>query len=375
MKIVIQIGKFILNLIYDIIKIFPINNKKITFISRQSNKPSIDILLIEKEIEKENYKVVILCKKLEDGILAKISYIFHMFRQMYHLATSKVVVLDSYCIPVGILKHKKKTNIIQMWHALGAFKKFGKSIIDKKDARGEMGINSKDIAELMGMHKNYDYLFASSNYSVKGFSEAFGYSKEKFKVYPMARLDLIIDKENEKNIKNKIYEKYPSLKKKKNILYCPTFRKEGHDLEKIEELISSIDYKKYNLIVKLHPLSKYNIKDSKAIIDKTFNTYEIGFISDLIITDYSAVVFELSCLNKPIYFYAYDKSSYIDNRDFYLNYDKDMPGPICETVEDLFTKINNKYDYEKLKKFKEKYIADCKESYSKDIANFIISLK
>ena len=33
----------------------------------------------------------------------KFKYFLHMFVQMYHIATSKVVILDSYCIVVSIL--------------------------------------------------------------------------------------------------------------------------------------------------------------------------------------------------------------------------------------------------------------------------------
>jgi len=155
-------------------------------------------------------------------------------------------------------------------------------------------------------------------------------------------------------------------------LYCPTFRKTNNDIDKINELIDSIDYQKYNLVIKLHPLTNCEISDKRVVVDREFNTYEIGFVSDIIITDYSAVVFELSCLNKPIYFYAYDKIEYIDNRDFYLNYDTDMPGPISYSIKELLKDISSKkYDYRKLSFFREKYIANCKVSYTGDICAFI----
>lgn len=379
MKCLLFLGKFVLQIIYTIIKLFPIKKNKVTFISRQSNVPSVDIKLITSELIKHNIKPIILCKTLDKGIKNKILYLFHMFKQMYHIATSKVIVLDSYCIVVGILKHKKKTKIIQMWHALGAFKKFGKSIIGKTeskvDVKGVSKISAAEIAEIMGMHKNYNYVFASSKNAITGLSEAFGYNKSYFKIFPMARLDLIVSRENQKNLSKKIYERYPELKKKTTILYCPTFRKTNNDEDKIKELINDIDYKKYNLVIKLHPLSSYEINDERVIVDKFFNTYEMGFVSDLIITDYSAVVFELSCLSKPIYFYAYDKDEYIDNRDFYLNYDLDMPGPISSSANELLIDITTKkYDYQKLTMFREKYIANYHKSYTVDISDFIINL-
>ena len=54
-----------------------------------------------------------------------------MLRQMYHAATSEIVVLDTYCIIISLLKQRKSLKVIQMWHALGAMKKFGYSILDK----------------------------------------------------------------------------------------------------------------------------------------------------------------------------------------------------------------------------------------------------
>lgn len=380
MIILINIGKIILNFIYLFIKLIPTKNR-ITIISRQSNKESIDISLIKKELNSQllSYQIITLCKTLDKGFLKKLSYFFHMFKQMYYIGTSKVVILDSYCILVGILKHKKTLKVVQMWHALGAFKKFGKSIIDKDEAKVDMSItkniSSANLSKVMGMHKNYDYIFASSESSAVKFSEAFGQPVEKFKILPMARLDLMRERTNINRVKKEIYGKYPSLKTKKNILYCPTFRKDNSDYEKIKELIDSVDYKKYNLIVKLHPLTKYEFEKNNAIFDNKFNTYEMSFVADYVITDYSAVVYEIAFIGKPIYFYAYDKKDYVNNRDFYLNFDSDMPGPICYNIKELFERIgSSSIDKKKINDFRNNSIKDCNESYTKDIVNFIKSL-
>ena len=380
MSILVNLGIFFFNVIYFFIKICPTKNK-VTFISRQSNVPSVDIKLLKDEINNVNSKieVVILCKRIEKGLKKKIFYVFHMFRQMYHIATSKVVVLDSYCITVSILKHKKKLCVIQMWHAMGSLKKFGKSIIGKGessvDIQGVNKIEMADLSKIMRMHKNYDYIFASSEESVKGFSDAFGYSKEQFKIFPQPRVDLIIDRKNQKEVISKIVKKYKKLddKSKKNILYCPTFRKDKSDYKYIKELIKKVDYSKYNLILKLHPLTKLKIEDSRVIIDKSFTTYEMGFVSDYIITDYSAVVYELALLNKPMYFYAYDLDSYVNKRDFYLDYEKDMPGLVSCDLDKILKYIDkDKYSLTKIKKFNDKYVTIPKGGCSKKIVHFIL---
>ena len=130
MRLIIKTGQIILQIIYQLLKLFPVKNK-VVMISRQSNDPSIDFVLLRDEIEKEApaCEVVFLCKTLDGGVNStigrKLGYMGHMFRQMYHLATSKAAVLDTYCIVVSLLKHRKDLQVIQMWHSMGTMKLFG----------------------------------------------------------------------------------------------------------------------------------------------------------------------------------------------------------------------------------------------------------
>ncbi len=220
-----------LNLAYFFIKLFP-TSKKITFISRLGNQPSFDFQLILKEVEARSLaiKTVVLCKKLNSGLKAKILYLPHLFRQMYHIATSKAVVLDSYCIPISLLKQKKDLTVVQMWHGLGSFKKFGFSILDKKEAKTEhvKGLTARQVAELMRMHKGYSYILASNPQSAVHFSEAFGYPVEKFKIISLPRVDFLSDKDAMEELAYEIIGQNPWLSEKKNILYVPTFRRQEH---------------------------------------------------------------------------------------------------------------------------------------------------
>lgn len=377
MTILIKIFIVVLNIIYFPLKFLKTKNK-ITFISRQSNNINIDFKLLINDLNKRynNYKIVVLTKKIDGGIINKIKYVFHIFKQMYHISTSKVVVLDTYCIPVSILKHKKNLKVIQMWHALGAFKKFGLSVKDKKE-----GTSSK-LIDIMKMHQNYDYIFSSSKHCSIYFAEAFGYNKEKVLPYPLPRLDLLKDKKNIKKKQEEIYNIYPELQHKKNIIYAPTFRINNNNIDRkkststkyLKKLINEIDFNKYNLIVKFHPLSNIEIKDKRIIVDKKFETTDMFFISDYVITDYSAIVYEAAFLNKPLFFYSYDLEEYTKNRDFYLDLKKELPGIVSKDPKEIIESIEkNKYDLKTVKKFSNKNIVKCKKSYTKDINDFIIS--
>ncbi|MCR2032999.1 CDP-glycerol glycerophosphotransferase family protein [Anaerofustis stercorihominis] len=371
MSIIIKLGILFLNIIYLFLKPLPTKNK-ITFISRQANSPSIDIKMLCDQLNKiDDIRVVVLCKCLESGIKSKILYIFHMFKQMYHLSTSKVIVLDSYCIVASILKHKKNLKIIQMWHGLGSMKKFGYSILDSGEGR------SSKIAKLMKMHENYNYVFVSSKNCIDYLSEAYKCEKDIIRVMPLPRVDLLCNSELSESKRNDIIKHYPILKDKKNILYAPTFRKNGNDTDAITELINNINFDKYNFILKTHPLTEVNIENiySKNIInDRTFETLEMITVADYVITDYSAIIYEVALNKKPIYFYTYDLDDYKDNRNFYINFEKEVPGLISYNASDIIKDIdNNIYDMERINIFADKYV-DNKINCTKKIIDFILKI-
>ncbi len=376
-SLIIKIFIFVLNFIYFILKLLPTQDK-IVFISRQSNNINIDFKLLSDDLKNryKKYKIVILTKKIESGIFMKILYCFHMIKQMYHLATSKVVILDSYCIVVSVLKHKKNLKVVQLWHALGSFKKFGFSIKDKRE-----GSDNK-IIKLFKMHNNYDYIFTSSPSCSSNFAEAFGYDKKNILSFPLPRLDLLNDKFYIKEKQKQIYEEYPILKQKKNIVYAPTFRIKNNSsndkyisLNEIKKLINEINFNKYNLIIKLHPLLNVDLNDDRVIIDKKFTTTDMLLVSNYVVTDYSAITYEAAYLNKPLFFYCYDISTYKNDRSFYIDVEQDLPGKISTKPKDIIKNIeNNNYDLNRIKKFSNNNISNPKTSYTKDISDFIVKI-
>lgn len=347
LKFCIKVFKYCMNLIYKIFKLRKTKNK-VTLLSRQSNCESLDFILLKNKLIEDGFEVKVICKKLEDGIISKIIYVFSMVYVMYHLSNSKYCIVDGYSIPVSILKHKKELVIVQIWHALGAIKKFGYQILNKTEG------SSVKIADILNMHKNYTYITCSSKKTKAIYSKTFKTSAKKIKVVGMPRVDYLLDLENRYN--KDIYNDYPFLKDKKNIVYVPTFRKT--ETVKYNELIDSIDKDKYNIIVKLHPLDKNkdNI-DSKYLIDDKYTSYDALAAADYIITDYSAIAIEASVLNKPIYFYLYDHKKYIKGRGLNIDLFKEMKDSTFSNANDLVKNINNnKYNYNELKKFKETYV-------------------
>lgn len=370
----IKIGTILLNALYSIIKLLPTRHK-VTMISRQSNNPSNEFLLVEKELKEKdkNVKVVLMCRTLDGGVnssvLNKLKYCMHMLEQMVQIATSKVVVLDSYCIVISILRHKKNLKVIQMWHSMGSMKKFGYTSLDTEEG------SKSELAYAMKMHHNYDYVFASAEAYKEHLAKGFNCDIKKIVTMPLPRLDLLNSEEYARSAREKIYAQYPELCNKPTILYCPTFRKQEEQFEKaLDKLIQAVDTEKYNLVIKLHPLSKVNVTGN-VILAREISSFDMIFVADYFISDYSCIVYEAAVRNIPLFFYNFDMELYTDTRGLAIDYYKELPGVISAEAETIAQAIEmqqmyHTYDMDALKKFAEKYVKPTKHA-TKDIVEFI----
>lgn len=366
MKILIYIFKLILKSIYLILKMLPTNDKKVVFISRQSNNVSLDFKILSDEIIKldKDYKTIFLCEKMSNKFTKRIKYFFSIIRQMYHLATSRVCVIDSYCIAVSVLNHKKNLVIIQLWHSLAAIKKFGFQTVGKDFGR------DKKISEYLNMHKNYDYVISGSDAMIPFFSEAFNVDKSKIKSIGAPKIDYLL--KEQKFIKQKILSKYKNINKKKIILYAPTFRKDKKI--NINKILDTVDFNKYNLIVKVHPGKKQKFNNESIYECNEFSTFELLTIADYVITDYSAISVEATILNKPLYFYLYDIVEYEEKNGLNIDLYKEMEGCCYRNFKSLYKKLDsNNYNMKQLQRFKDKYLTNQNDNSGYILANFIVN--
>ena len=373
MKVLIKFGTIILQVIYQGLKLLPVKNK-VTMISRQSNKVSIDFQLVSDRLKEKlpNIEIVFLCRTLDGGIdssfKSKIRYGLHMFVQMYHLATSRVILLDSYCIVASLLKHRKSLKIIQMWHSMGSMKLFGYTAVGSDEG------SSRVIAQCMHMHANYDYYIAASENYKRHLADGFGCDENKAFICPLPRYDLLRDEIYKKSKQSEIYLKYPELKNSKIILYCPTFRKDETKMEQaLRDLINYLP-DGYELIIKLHPLSKISIKDKHIRTLEEFSTFDTLFIADYVISDYSCIVYEAGVLELPLCFYIFDFEQYGIKRGLAIDYENEVRGVVSKEAPVIMDAIkNDRFDMTEISKFIKKYITDT-DSATNKISDFLIKV-
>lgn len=363
----ITVLKLGLHIIYAPLKLAKTKNR-IVYLSRQSNDKSVDMLLLEKEINaiSPDTQQVFRLRLIPDGILPKIKYCLGVIGDMYYLATSKVAVLDTYSITVSCLKHKSELKVIQMWHALGAIKKFGLQSVGTKEGREE------NVSRAMCMHQNYDYVLAPSKATARFYMEAFGCTSSNIKICSLPRVDELM---SDTGSAQSFYRLNPDLSQKKLVLYLPTFRdREAFVANELKVEFDDMP-SNYRLIISPHPLFSKIKREDKYSYNGDFSTYDLLKVADCVITDYSACAFEASALLKPTYFFVPDYEQYSKERGLNVDLKAEMPFVTFENAKDLCLSIKEKaYPLNDLYAFKSKYIENTSCNNAQILAKFICML-
>lgn len=337
---------------------------KVVMLSRESDTPPIDFRLLEKEIKRRSpdTQIVYFCRKMTKSINIP-AYCWMVLQSLYHIATASVAVTDTYSIQLCVLPPKKGLTVVQIWHAVGAVKKFSYQCLDTPNG------HSSKIAEQMCMHKNYDYILCASRATRATYVEAFHTPADKILVLGMPRVDYI--QRPARGLREKFLEERPDLRGKRLMLYLPTFR-EGVDDGTEKLLHAAAGREDIALLVKPHPLSNFHVPRGNQP-GAGWSTYDLMKVCDGVITDYSASSLEASLLRKPVYFYLFDYEAYKFNQG--LNIDPSMEMPFAVSVEapSMIEKIaSGQYDLAALERFRSKYIETADEDNTAAITDFLL---
>ena len=315
MKIIVNI---ILRVVNVFVGFFSIKNNQVAFVSLEANKLESDLKLIYDKLSQDHSFVLktVLINYNKKNLINNFLYLLNCIKQIYVINTSKVVLITDNNYVISNFK-REGVKVIQIWHATGAIKKFGNAI------KREYPI------------KNYDYVIANSEYWKVPYQEAFNVNKENVVVTGMPRVDHLVDQNYIEKTKLKLLNKYPLLKNKKVILYAPTFRGNIYQGMKsvdfdAKKLLDQLD-DQYVLVYKLHPLLLDKpITDDQRIINLNYeDTHDLFTISDMLISDFSSIIFDYSFFNKPMYFFVPDLDEYLSTLGCFVDYQKIMPGAIC----------------------------------------------
>ena len=357
------------------------DEKLLLFVANHDSEMPKDFASLFNLAKENGYKCICLYKfKGGSPIIYKneLSKIKADIKFQKYFARAKFTFLYDYYLPAYANKTRKGTRLVQLWHACGAFKKWGYSTKDSP-----WGLES-ELFEKYRVHKNYTDIVTSSEYIIPKYAEAFDADESIIRPLGVARTDVYFDPLFVLAQKKILLNKFPQVAGKATILWAPTYRGNSLAETKDEKPIDFVMLKeligdKYVFLVKLHPhiANKFSLSEAERekldgfVVDISNDvTIDTALCSaDIVITDYSSLIFEYALLKRPMIFYAYDLEDYVDKRNFYYDYKTLIPGKIAKTTEELAALIASveAYDYSLLEDFTNKFMSGCDGNSTKRI--------
>ncbi|MBQ8504186.1 MAG: CDP-glycerol glycerophosphotransferase family protein [Clostridia bacterium] len=364
---------FLWKVIYKISCLLPVKKRKLLFVANNDFSVPPEYESLKSLAEQKGYVTEFIFKSANSSDVIyknELKKILIEIKFQISYATSKCTFLYDYYLPAYANYPRKGTRLFQIYHACGAFKKWGYSTKESS-----WGLKS-NFFEKYNVHKTYTYITTSSPQINHIYAEAFGSEISKVKSLGVPRTDVFFSKEFVSAQKGELLKKYPELKSKKLLLWAPTFRGNSIrtsynenvlDFSLLKELIGN----EYAVLVKLHPhvAKSFSLKDLPDElqgfvydISKEFQISSALCFSDIVISDYSSLIFEYALFERPMIFYAYDLEEYNTGRSFYYDYESFVPGEIVKNTEELAQAIlnaENSFNKEKVVAFRERFMSAC----------------
>ena len=344
-------------LFFNISRIFPLKKNRVAFVAPHNGGIGDSLSVMRRYFEnKGGYDLVGISTqdlKLDSSSISsliksclKAAGFFTL--GAYRLATAKYVFLNDNFMPMASLKFSNNAVIAQLWHAEGAFKKFGLSAPVTDDVRER----EKKCSEKL------TYVVCSSKAVAPFYAEAFGVDEGKILPLGSARIDDLLGKNDTLALRREFDAAHPECIGKELVLYAPTFRdsaeKDAALAEKIDVEAFNREFPQKRLLIKLHPqIHSANVPDGATNVTDC-DIGKLTLICESVITDYSSVCMDFALLSKPCIFYAFDLDEYEHERSFYFDYESGVPGVVVKDNAALLEAIKNpRSSEEKLQSFRE----------------------
>ena len=244
-----------------------------------------------------------------------------------------VFICDTF-LPVSSCSKRRETFVTQLWHSGGLLKKAG---YDSEDC-----VPSFYKGEVFG---GYDLWTVSADCVEPIIASSFHQKKENVRALGISRTDIYFSKKYNDLCREKFLSAHPDAVGRKVVLWAPTFRGNaaepyvvgGEDIEKV------CAENGWYLIKKLHPHMQP---------DDGFPTETLFAAADILVTDYSSVVFDWLLYRKPFVFFAPDLDEFDTERGFYVDYHS-FPTTVAQDANELAFAIENELGHRSTEELEE----------------------
>ncbi|SMX86411.1 CDP-glycerol glycerophosphotransferase family protein [Brevibacterium linens] len=262
----------------------------------------------------------------------------------WKVGRANTVLIDDYFAILMDIGDRKSQRIIQLWHAGSGFKSVGFSRF------GNYGSPKFNNA-----HRKYTYAICGSQHLRDVYSEVFGMERESIISTGLPRIDYFLEEGRADNVSKVFDSDYPAAVGKRKILFAPTFRGRGagdahydysqFDFDKLYEAMGNDSvflFRQHHFIVDPAPIPD-EYTDRLIDVSAFPDSNDLLLISDLLVTDYSSIVYEYSLLERPIVLFAYDLELYSATRGMHKDYRVAAPGPVAENFDQFLALINDRH--------------------------------
>ena len=331
-------------------RLFPVNSKKVVISSYYGRGYGDNLKYVADKLLASGKKLKIVWlvnsdsekQSLPEGI--KTSKVTSA-AAIYHLSTAKVW-MDN-CRKGFVMFKRKKQMYIQTWHGF-ALKRL------EKDACNSL--SDKYIRDAKSDSRRIDHIISDSTFMTGIYKSAFWYDGDILE-WGSPRNDIIINPSDE--LKNKVFEYFNLSEGKKIVLYAPTFRAD------LSNDAYSLDYKRlqkacakrfdgdFAVLVRLHPNIIKNCDsmdfDTNNIVNASYypDMQELLAVADIVVSDYSSLMFDFALSFKPCFQFATDIEDYKKDRNFYFDIEA-LPFNLSKSNDELENSILN-FDEDKYK--------------------------
>lgn len=358
---------FLFPLAYSYFSRKPVAAGRVLFLETKEREMPDSFQLLYKRLEEDPAKTPRYFT-LEQNHVSYTQYLKNCIQALHDISRVEVVVLSDASDLVSCIKMRPETKAIQLWHACGAFKKWGMSTAELK-----FGGSREDLLR-HPFYKNLSLVTVSSPEVVWAYEEAMVLEDQPGVVRPIgvSRTDKFFDPAFLEEARQHVEGAVPQIAGKKVILYAPTFRGRVASAKGPDQLDIGMMRQRLGrecvLLIKHHPFVKKlppipdTCKEFAFQVSGDLPIDELLAVSDVCVSDYSSLVFEYSLFGRPMAFFAYDLEDYGDWRGFYYDYDELTPGPVfgdTEALVDWLERVDELFDAERVDSFRRKFMGSC----------------
>lgn len=292
-------------------------------------------------------------------------------------AQADVIFTDDNHPYLNLIRFKPEVRVVQLWHAVGAFKKVGFSR-DRADAA--------EHARTSLAHRCYTHVIVSAECDRPHYAEAFRQPVERVHATGVPRIDGFLDPVFHREAKDAFLARYPQAAGKRVILFSPTFRGDvitasTYDFSRLDlvEIARWCRAHDAVFVLKWHPYIHGAPPVPGGCGDVLLDAAAIREVNDIlpaadaVVTDYSSVIYEASLLLLPLVFFAYDLDEYLAGRGFYEPFSEYACGPVVRTQDELLAVLEDaRPDVSAVERFRHRHFAHLDRHASDRVVDLVL---